>query len=178
MPDRSLGDGVFYSPNDYIGFWPRVGILIVDGFVLTIGLVMLGIVSMLIFPPLFPLLALGFLWWYEVPLKRSRIRTAGYWLLGCKIVNLQGDRPSLFMLTIRALLPFHIVWDLIWSGIDDDRQSLRDRYSQTCLVKVNAQPIGSGPVQLSRYFAGGCALFYPYVVRARCTGELIAKVRA
>lgn len=162
-----MGDGVYYAAGDYIGLWSRVLILIVDGCFLMFGLVVLGIVSFLTLPSIFTLLALGFVWWYEVPLKRSRIRTPGYWLTGCKIVNLQGERPSLLMLTIRALMPFHILLDLLLSGIDDDRQSLRDRYSKTCLVQVNAEPIGSGPVQLSRYFAGGLALFYPYVVRAR-----------
>ena len=176
-PDRSLGDGVFYAPSDYIGFWPRVAILLVDGFALLIGLLLVGIVSLLIFPPSFMLLAVGFVWLFEVPLKRSRIRTPGYWLLGCKIVNLQGERPSLTLLTIRTLLPIHPVWDLVWSGIDDDHQSLRDRYSKTCLVRVNAQPIGSGPVQFSRYFAGGLALFYPYVVRRRAAAVTAGSVR-
>ncbi|WP_254512187.1 RDD family protein [Anatilimnocola floriformis] len=163
--DRSLGDGVFYAPGDYIGFWPRIVILLVDGLALTIGLIMVGMVSQLIFPPLYSLLAIVFIWVFEVPLKRSRFRTPGYWLMGCKIVNLRGERPSLFLLTMRAIMPFYISWDLVWSGIDEDRQSLRDRYSKTCLVRVKAEPIGSGPVQFSRYFAGGLALFYPYVVR-------------
>jgi uncharacterized RDD family membrane protein YckC len=122
------------------------------------------------FPIVFLLSATAFAWWYEVLLKRSRFRTLAYWLMGCKIVNLQGERPGLIALTLRALLvfgPIHYLFDLLWSGIDEDRQSLRDRYCMTCLVKVNAEPMGAGNVQLVHYFAGGFALMYAHVAHPK-----------
>lgn len=173
-PDRSLGDGVYYAASDYIGFWPRVVILMVDSLVLFLGLFVFALAAQLLVPPLMPyftVVALLWVWVYEVPLKRSKFRTVGYWLMGCKIVNLRGERPSLFMLTVRAMMwafgPFSFFFDLIWSGIDDDSQTLRDRFTSCCLVKVNAEPIGQGHIQLSRFFAGGFALMYPRVVHPR-----------
>lgn len=170
--DRSLGDGVYYAASDYVGIWPRLVILVVDSFVLLVGVVLLVSLALLLrLPSSIPMLCLAFIWWYEVPLKRSKYRTLGYWLMGVKIVNLKGERPSLFMLTIRATMwalgPFNFLFDILWCGIDDDRQTLRDRFSSCCLVKLNAEPIGSGSVQLARFFAGGFALFYPRVVHRR-----------
>lgn len=170
--DRSLGDGVYYAASDYIGIWPRLVILVVDSLVLLVGVAVLAIFVQLIgLPGLISLVVFAFVWWYEVPLKRSKYRTLGYWLMGCKIVNLKGERPSLFMLTIRATMwalgPFNFLFDIFWCGIDDDRQTLRDRFSSCCLVKLNAEPIGTGSVQLARFFAGGMALFYPRVVGRR-----------
>jgi uncharacterized RDD family membrane protein YckC len=171
-----MGDGVYYAASDYVGLWPRIVILIVDTLVLAVGLVLLAMLVNLIVPAdavqgIFMLLAVAFVWWYEVPLKRSRFRTLGYWLTGCKIVNLRGEPPSYFMLTFRALMwalgPFSFLFDLLWCGIDDDRQTLRDRFSSCCLVKVNAEPIGQGQVQFTRFFAGGFALMYPRVVHRR-----------
>jgi uncharacterized RDD family membrane protein YckC len=174
MPDRSMGDGVYYAKGDYVGFWPRVAILIVDSLVLFVGLVLMSIAQQILvprFPAVFLMAAAVFVWGYEVPLKRSRFRTLGYLLTGAKIVNLQGQPPSLFLLTFRAAMwmlgPFNFLFDLMWSGIDDDRQSLRDRFASTCVVRVNAQPIGSGHVQLTRFFAGGFALMYPIVVHPK-----------
>jgi uncharacterized RDD family membrane protein YckC len=90
-------------------------------------------------------------WAYEVVLKRSTVRTVGYRLTGCRIVNLQGERPSLFALTFRSLLwlfgPFNLLFDLLWCGIDDDRQTLRDRFAETCLINEGAMPIGTGEGQ-------------------------------
>jgi uncharacterized RDD family membrane protein YckC len=84
--------------------------------------------------------SIGIFWIYEVVLKRSAMRTIGYRLTGCRIVNLQGQPPSLFALTFRAFLwmfgPFNLLFDLFWCGIDDDRQTLRDRFAETCLTKT------------------------------------------
>lgn len=170
--DRSLGDGVYYAASDYIGRWRRIVIAIVDSLALLFAWMVIVTTGQLLgVPGIFVLVALTFVWWYEVPLKRSRFRTLGYWLTGCKIVNLRGERPSLAMLTFRALMTWalgpHWLSSLLWCGIDDDRQSLFDCYSKTCLVKVNAEPIGNGSVQLTRYFAWGMTLFYPRVVHRR-----------
>jgi uncharacterized RDD family membrane protein YckC len=170
--DRSLGDGVYYAASDYVGRWRRLVIAIVDSLVLLFVWVLIGIAGQLVgLPGVIVPLGIAFVWWYEVPLKRSRYRTLGYWLTGCKIVNLRGEPPSLAMLTFRALLTWSFgyqwLYNLLWCGIDDDRQSLFDCYSKTCLVNVRAEPIGSGSVQLTRYFAWGLVLFYPRVVHRR-----------
>jgi uncharacterized RDD family membrane protein YckC len=168
--DRSLGDGVYYAASDYVGLGLRIVIAIVDSLILLFAWALLAIAGQLVgLPGFFVLLGIVFFWWYEVPLKRSRFRTLGYWLTGSKIVNLRGERPSLFLLTVRALLtwgfgPYYWFFNLFWCGIDDDRQTLADGYAKTCLVKLRAEPIGNGSVQLAWYFAGGMALSYPRVV--------------
>jgi uncharacterized RDD family membrane protein YckC len=167
--DRSLGDGVYYAASDYVGRWRRLVIAIVDSLMLLFAWGVLAVAGQLVgLPGIFMLLSIAFVWWYEVPLKRSRYRTFGFWLTGCKIVNLRGERPSLAMLTFRVLLKWAMwrlwLFNFLWCGIDDDRQSLFDCYAKTCLVKVRAEPIGSGSVQLVHYFAGGAVLFYPRVV--------------
>lgn len=174
--DHSLGDGVYYSADDYIGLGPRILILIVDTFVLiaivwliafawvnTVGdynRIFVGIIAFAI-------------WLYVVPLKRSTFRTIGYRMTGAKLVTLKGKRPSLFMLSFRSLLwilgPFNLLFDLIWCGIDDDRQTMRDRFSNMCLVRNHANPIGSGEVHLAHFNAFGYALRYPHVVHPKPT---------
>ena len=172
--DRSLGDGVYFARDDYIGLGPRFVILIVDSVVL-VAIVWLLSFTWLSFADdynvTFAVITALAIWLYVVPLKRSAIRTVGYQLTGAKLVTLQGGRPSLFMLTFRSLLwtlgPFNLIFDLIWSGIDDDRQTMRDRYSYMCLVKNAAHPIGTGEIHVAYVYAIGYNFAYPHVVHPK-----------
>lgn len=170
--DHSLGDGVYFAPTDYIGVGRRLLILCVDA--VTIFLLGWGLSAVW-----FDLLGIsdGFIcalvvggWLYLVPLKRSVWRTVGYRLAGAKLVNLQGEQPALWSLTIRSMLwifwiaPGNFLFDLLWCGVDGDRQSIRDRIANTCLVKNNAIPVGTGEVHLAHYFALGYMLVYSHVV--------------
>lgn len=146
-------------------------IFIVDGVVLGIALLCFVVLWIIIGgrpPVVFTVAVFGITWLYAVLLKRSPLRTVGYWLTGCQLVNLQGQRPSLFALTLRSLLwmlgPFNLLLDLIWCGIDDDRQTLRDRFAGTCLVNVGAIPIGTGEIHLTYFDIGSFNLMYPRVV--------------
>jgi uncharacterized RDD family membrane protein YckC len=172
--DRSLGDGVYYRAEDYIGFGPRILILIVDAIVLVaiMWLIAFGWGSMIgdynrVFTGTLALVT----WLYVVPLKRSAFRTIGYRLTGARLVTLKGQRPSLFMLTFRSLLwmfgPCNFVLDLIWCGIDDDRQTMRDRFTSMCLVRNRADPLGTGEVHLAYFNAFGYTLAYPHVVHPK-----------
>src|SRR4051812_47615384 len=132
MQDRSLGDGVYYAPNDYVGFAPRLVILLVDGLFLAAMLSLSALLwssTMGEYTTTFNLLTVAFIWLYTTPLKRSNLRTLGYRLMGCKLVSLKGTRPSLLLLTFRSLLwvfgPFNFLLDIIWCSIDDDRQTMR-----------------------------------------------------
>jgi uncharacterized RDD family membrane protein YckC len=146
-------------------------IFIVDSVVLGFALLCLVILWAVIGggpPLLFTLLVFGIAWLYAVLLKRPPLRTVGYWLTGCQLVDLHGKRPSLFALTLRSLLwmlgPFNLLLDLIWCGIDDDRQTLRDRFAGTCLINVGATPIGTGEIHLTYFDIGSFNLMYPRVV--------------
>jgi uncharacterized RDD family membrane protein YckC len=175
--DRSLGDGVYYRAEDYVGFSPRILILVVDTLVLVAIVCLVACVwgNMVgdyngVFAGTIALA----IWLYVVPLKRSAFRTIGYRLTGAKLVTLTGQRPSLFMLTFRSLLwilgPCNILFDLIWCGVDDDRQTMRDRFTSMCLVRNRADPIGTGEVHLAYFNAFGYTLAYPHVVHPKTAG--------
>jgi uncharacterized RDD family membrane protein YckC len=92
---------------------------------------------------------------YFVILKRTRIRTLGYIVGGVRIVNLQGDRPSLISLSIRLIFailgPFNIVIDLFWIPGDERRQALRGKFANTYVIKKDALLAGQGQVVYARY---------------------------
>lgn len=175
--DHSLGEGVYYANADYAGLFRRVLALVADAGVIILAGVMMEAARSYLAPPDSPyhllkatwMAWLGFSYLYLVVIKPSRLRSLGYWLTGTRVVTLRGQRPSIVRMTFRLLLwlfgPFNLVYDLLWMGIDDDRQSLRDAFSGTYVVKADARPVGQGQVHLIRYFALGFALMYPKVVR-------------
>jgi uncharacterized RDD family membrane protein YckC len=176
--DTSLGNGVYYAPNDYVGIGRRVIAFFVDGFVLTLILSIFLLIWIIVGggpPLLFTALVMLLTWLYIVFCKRSPLRTLGYRLAGCRLVNLQGQRPSLFALTLRSLLwmfgPFNFLLDLIWCGIDEDRQTLRDRFAETCLINDGAAPIGTGEIHLTYFDIGTFNLFYPRVVHPKVQSD-------
>ncbi len=171
QPDHSLGDGVFYRPQDYVGFGPRLLILLIDVVVLT------GVVWVIAFAwantvgdeSILVWLIIGLaVWTYLVVFKRSPLRTAGYQFARCRIVNLEGKPPSLFMMTFRLMFwilgPMNLLLDFIWCGIDQDRQTLRDRYSGVCVIRSDARRVGTGPIHLAYYDAMGFDLMLARVV--------------
>ena len=129
--DTSLGMGVYFSPNDYVGIVRRVVILVVDLAVIIGMYIVFANLFITIIGDLnnsFILIYLLCVWAYLTILKASRIRTVGYWLAGARILNLRGKRPSIFWMTFRILLwafgPFNLLFDLLWSSLDDDHQTL------------------------------------------------------
>jgi hypothetical protein len=82
---------------------------------------------------------------------------------------------SLPMLTFRSLLwmfgPCNFEFDLISCGIDDDRQTMRDRFTNMCLVNKSAEPIGTGEVHLAYFNAFGYTLAYPHVCHPKAVGS-------
>lgn len=172
--DSSLG--VYYATEDYIGIRRRILIVIVDfGLIAVIG--WLAMVLWNTMPPNeIPYLILEwgfpvFAYAYLTVIKASKIRTLGYRLVGAKVLTFKGKRPSMFRMTFRLLLwvfgPINAIFDLIWVGIDQDRQSLRDRFAGTYVVRVNAQPIGKAPIHLFYYQAFGLSLMLPTVCRPK-----------
>src|SRR5688572_12970368 len=98
--DRSLGDGVYFFADHYVGLGPRIVILIVDTLVLSVMLLLLAIVWWIAFGNpngTFSSVAIFAIWLYLVPLKRSRTRTIGFRVTRVRLVTLKGQRPSLFM---------------------------------------------------------------------------------
>lgn len=171
--DTSLGRGVYFAPGDYVGITRRMIILVIDFSLLLLAYILVAILYIAITghdpASRFHWSYLGFAWAYLTILKASPLRTVGYRLTGARILNLRGERPSVFRMTFRLLLwlfgPFNLIFDLFWAGTDDDRQTLRDRFSGTCVVNNSAEPLGTGEIHFTYYDALGMNMMYPRVVR-------------
>ena len=176
--DESLGNGVFFARDSYAGLMRRILVMLIDGMVLIAAGVAIWVpLVMLLWDPqtgrtpdaLFFMLWTALIWFYLTIIKRSRCRTVAYRLLGLQIVTTCGTRPTLAVMTLRLLIwvfgPFSFILDLLWVGVDTEQQTLRDCYAGTYVVRANSQPVGVGPMHLTRYFGAGLALSYPRVIR-------------
>ncbi len=184
--DNSLGEGVYFELSSYAGFIRRLAAILIDFTVLLALYVFLSMISSFslasdnmeydIEPGRgFLFLFLMITWGYLVILKPSSWRTVGYRLTGLKIISTRGNKPSLFAMTFRLMLwllgPFNLLIDLMWLNTDSERQSLRDCYSGTYVVRENAEPIGTAPIHLVYYNALGYSFMYPCVTRPKLTDQ-------
>jgi uncharacterized RDD family membrane protein YckC len=146
--------GVYYSLKDYAGLGRRLLILGIDAGViiaallvalLAYGLAPDGLLSSIHFYAGGYVVFLAF---YLAVLGRSDLGTLGYLLTSVRVVNLQGDRPSLTCMLFRSsfvvLGPFNALLDIIWLGGDSNRQSIRDKLTGTYVVRRKAKPSGVG----------------------------------
>ncbi|HEY6393283.1 MAG TPA: RDD family protein [Bryobacteraceae bacterium] len=162
--------GVYFRREDYAGFWRRLWVDVID--TLIIGTVCLG--PVIAFD--LPLMAspwilnlylaicaiVGFC--YFVVLKRSKAGTVGYLVCGVRILGLDGRPARLRSLTFRTL--FAVLGPLcglesVWIAGDPHRQTLRDKFAQTYVVKRKAVPAGTGKV-IFGYYEICC---YHYILR-------------
>lgn len=149
--------GVVYEKKAYAGFYKRVIIALVD-------LIVIAAISS------FCLYITDFIFYYEdsyykfnfvfilvlsifylAILKRSKYRTVGYILTSVKIVDLKGERPSIFKMILRVLLfllgPFELFIDIIWLTSEATKQTLRDKYIGTYVIAQDAVPVKKGKLQ-------------------------------
>jgi uncharacterized RDD family membrane protein YckC len=105
-----------------------------------------------------------FVYVYLAILKPSRVRTLGFWLTGVRIVNHKGQRPSVFRMTFRLMLwilgPINPIIDFLWLGGDDHRQTLRDKFAGTYVIKRDATPVGQGIRRAAYYSLMGATLIF------------------
>jgi uncharacterized RDD family membrane protein YckC len=148
--------GVWFRRDDYAGLFRRLAIDILDG--LIVGCLCFGL--LLVVRDSVPYRVLfagwvGILFCYFVLLKRSRFGTVGYRLFGAKIVDMWGRVPGLWPLTLRMFFlvfgPLNYLMDILWLSSDAHRQALRDKFTQTYVVRKNAQPAGTGKL-IYRYY--------------------------
>lgn len=166
-------EGVFYSKEFYAGVWLRLMIELTDSFLVSALCAGLTLVLVDYIPPgkslSYAILITWILVWfgYFVLLKRSGFTTIGYRIGNTKIVNLQGNNPSLYFLTLRLIFavigPFNILLDLFWIPSDPHRQSVRDKIAHTYVIKRNAQVAGRGKIIFRRYNICGYNLVFPEV---------------
>jgi len=166
--------GVYYSRDDYAGFWRRLIVDLIDFTLLLVGVVSFTLGAAFILPNgeqaiphlfFWSGMALGFA--YLVLLKHSRFRTFGYFVGGIRIVSIQGERPSYWSLTIRALFalfgPLNMLIDIIWVTSDERRQALRDKFAHTYVIRDRAIPIGEGVIVYARYTILGANFLFAEV---------------
>ena len=169
---NSVEHGVYYAFSDYIGVWRRFGIDLVD--VVVAGSISVALSALLLLLPsnadqlAFGLLVVWLSVWfgYFVLLKRSR-RTVGYLLARARIVNLQGDTPSVASLLIRMLFavlgPLNLLFDLCWIPSDPCRQALRDKFAHTYVIRREASPAGTGRIAYAQYTLLGASYLFKEV---------------
>jgi uncharacterized RDD family membrane protein YckC len=168
---RSGLQAVWFFPSDYAGFWRRIGIELVDATVIVVLLLVAAVAVALLDSAgeWSDAVLIGswaaFIWGYFVLLKRSRFGTVGYRLAGVRIIDAYDRPPGLGVLTLRLafgfLGPINILLDMLWIPFDRRKQSLRDKFAHTYVVRVNAQPAGPARIVLRTYSVLGMA----FVVR-------------
>jgi uncharacterized RDD family membrane protein YckC len=85
-------------------------------------------------------------------------------LIDFRVVSIQGERPGIWPLTIRAVFalmgPLAMLFDVIWSTGDEHRQALHDKFAHTYVIRRRASPVGQGAIVYATYtILGGAFLF-------------------
>jgi len=100
--------------------------------------------------------ALALAYTYFVELERSRLRTVGLRLAGLEVGSLYGRRPSRVDMIVRLITfwlgPANGLLDLFWIPSDPNRQSLRDKFAGTYVIKKGSAPAGHGRLRYAQYF--------------------------
>jgi uncharacterized RDD family membrane protein YckC len=148
--------GIYFRREDYASFWLRLLIDLIDGVTVLVFCGAAFLVLCLFLPgKLVLLVCAGILFCYFVLLKRSSGGTLGYRVAGVRIVGLDGRSAGLFPLTLRLMFmvlgPVNYLLDLAWLASDARRQTLRDKFARTYVVKKRAEPAGSGRL-IYRYY--------------------------
>ncbi len=175
---------VCFDRRDYAGPVRRTAIVCIDGFaVIVLCLVVLagaGTVWLMRhprsnLPPQAWWVALTSAYVYLTVLKRSRIRSLGYILTGVRIVDVEGRRPSLLQMTIRILpvlpVPWSFLFDLGWMVDEPQRQTLRDKWAGTFVIRHKAKPVATAPIPYKRIGLAGIFLIFPEIGHPRAMAQ-------
>lgn len=128
-----------------------------------------GWLSAAVVSPAFFWVVTGIAYFYLTIAKTSSLKTLGYRIFNVEIVDLHGNRPTLYKMSWRFVLlvfgPFNLLIDFFWLGGDEDRQTLRDKFASTYVVKTRANPAGGGPIIFENYYLFGLSLIFQKVKR-------------
>lgn len=172
--DRSSSlQAVWFFPSDYVGFWRRLVVELVDGVVIVVALLAVTATVVLLDPAeelndatLAVLVSCwaACIYGYFVVLKRFRVNTVGYRLARVRIVDPYGRPPGLGALTLRLsfglLGPLNVILDMLWIPSNRHKQALRDKFAHTYVVKANAEPAGPARVVLRNYYIMGMSFVF------------------
>jgi uncharacterized RDD family membrane protein YckC len=173
MTEHERMTGVIYAREDCLGVARRLLIDVVDVAAASLLSIVLTVIASIVMTPdglwqLVTLLMWTFVWLgYFVFLKGSRYRTLGYVLGKAKILNLQGEPPSLGQLLLRFLFsvfgPLNLLLDLLWIPSDPFRQALRDKFAGTYVVKKGAVATAQGNIVFVPYTMFGQSYIFKEV---------------
>jgi uncharacterized RDD family membrane protein YckC len=148
--------GVYFSQNDYAGLLLRFSIIGIDTVVLLATSIIIAFLlhpinrefDTLIGHTIELMIPISYL--YLAIYKRTDHSTMGYRVLGAKIINLEGKRPSIWQMTLRFSMllfgPLNFFVDIFWLTGEENRQTLRDKMFGTYVIKRQAQPKGTGKI--------------------------------
>ena len=145
---------VYYKKQDYASIWKRIFAWVID----------LSVISFFIGGYWYgnfyfindSMLAVTISFWgsvliayvYLAILKPSKLRTLGFRVADIKIVDLYGKKPSWSTMLVRFLLlaigPFTLIIDILWLTGETTKQTLRDKYVGTYVVRNSSEPYGTG----------------------------------
>jgi len=179
----AAGKAAYFNSEDYAGPIRRVVILAIDLVALFVIVCVIILALVLLDPPhpanqlggemLLLMMSAGYV--YLTLVQRSRIGTLGYLLMGVRIVDIEGRRPSLLQMTVRLIpmlpVPWSLLFDLGWMLDDPNRQTLRDKWAGTFVVRRKARPLGQATVVYKRVCFAGLHLVFPEVGRRDISSE-------
>ena len=157
------GHGVYFAREAYAGLGRRIAIVLIDLVVLLLGsLVVTALFVIFISDDIeqserkYLGALVGWCWVYLVIIE-AIWGTVGFWLTSVRIIDRLGKRVSIFRMTFRFLLllfwPVYLLIDLCWAGGEESRQTLRDKFCGTYVIRKDAQPVGKGPIRVRFYAA-------------------------
>jgi len=138
---------LYFRRDDYAPFWLRLLIDVLESIATAVVCIAVTFALWGWATAQVILLAwLGTVFCYFVLLKRTKMGTLGYRVGGVKIVGPDGNPASVFSLTLRLMFMLCPLWpvDVAWLPSDAHRQTLRDKFAQTYVVKRKAEPVGAG----------------------------------
>ncbi len=144
---------VTYRRQDYCGFWRRFAANSLDGIIL--GIIFRAINEILraiasLSGTAYPgfsewMLCTIIFWTYTIWFKGYRGATPGYYILGIKLISINGTHVSVKQILIRIIssffsaIPFGLGY--IWITIDADRQAWHDKIAGTYVIRSGAIPV-------------------------------------
>lgn len=153
--------GALFEESDYAGMWRRLLAIAIDFFVLWgVWFAIAWTWYRVIRPGEEPLgqatlCWLAFVYGYLVVFKASPVRTLGYRVAGVRIVDYRGQRPGIPRMTFRCGLwllgPLNPLIDWLWLGSDRHKQTLRDKFAGTYVVRASAEPACMSPRRTAYY---------------------------
>ena len=156
-----------YNKSDYVGFLKRWLILVIDAFVLVFIIIfIISILALLGYriEILVNIAVLSGILIYHILFKYLFSGTIGYKLCDMKLVDCYGKKPSLYSVILRLsiwmMLPGHTIIDLLGFAVSKDGNCLINSYSDTFIVKQDAQPISAKSNKSYIEFNNGIVLIY------------------